>query len=140
MPRDEPKPPRRLAKADFEHLSSFRRQLSRFLRHSSDLCRAHGLTALQYQLLLHLKGAPGRQWATIGELAECLQARHHGTVALIDRCVEAGLVERRPGRGDRRYTEVHLLAKGARLVERVARLHQPELEHLRERFPDRIAE
>lgn len=130
--------PGRLTRADFERLSDFRHRLRRFLRHSTDLCRAHGITALQYQLLLHVKGSPGRQWATVGELAERLQARHHGTVALIDRCVRAGLVERRPGREDRRYIEVHLLARGASLVERLAELHQPELRNLAEVFPEHV--
>jgi len=124
----------RLDKADFERLSHFRYRLRCFLRQSEDLCRAHGLTPLQYQLLLHLKGFPGREWATVGELAERLQAKHHGTVALIDRCQEAGLVERRRGRGDRRCIEIHLLERGAEVVEVVARRHQPELRLLREEF------
>lgn len=124
-----------LAKEDFQRLSNFRYRLRCFLRHSEDLCQTHGLTALQYQLLLHLKGFPDREWATVGELAERLQAKHHGTVALVDRCVDAGLVERRPRSGDRRFIEVHLLEKGARLVERIAQLHQPELRQLRQDFP-----
>lgn len=136
--RNFPEPSGSLAKEDFERLSAFRHQLARFLRHSRELCRAHGLTALQYQLLLHLKGFPGREWATVSELAECLQARHHGTVALVDRCANAGLVERRPGRKDRRYIEVHLLARGATVAERIAELHQPELQQLRKQFPGHI--
>lgn len=124
----------RLEKKDFQRLSHFRYRLRCFLRQSEDLCREHGLTPLQYLLLLHLKGFEGREWATVGELAECLQAKHHGTVALVDRCVDAGLVERRPGREDRRRMEVHLLDKGAKLVERIAELHQPELHLLREEF------
>ncbi|MDN3519259.1 MarR family winged helix-turn-helix transcriptional regulator [Aquisalimonas lutea] len=124
-----------LTAEDFRRLSAFRYQLRCFLRHSTDLCRAHGLTSLQYQLLLHIKGMPDRDWATVGELAERLQAKHHGTVALIDRCAEAGLVERRANDADRRYIQVHLLDEGARLVERIAELHQPELQHLRDELP-----
>ncbi|MFY0991565.1 MarR family winged helix-turn-helix transcriptional regulator [Halomonas sp. C05BenzN] len=123
-----------LTKQDFERLSHFRYRLRCFQRHSEDICREHGLTSLQYQLLLHLRGFARSEWATVGELAERLQAKHHGTVALVGRCEEAGLVERRPGRADRRRMEVHLLEKGARLVERVAALHQPELRHLQEEF------
>ncbi|SCZ53147.1 MarR family winged helix-turn-helix transcriptional regulator [Thiohalomonas denitrificans] len=121
-----------LGKHDFERLSHFRYRLRCFLRQSEDLCREHGLTPLQYQLLLHLKGFSGREWATVGELAERLQAKHHGTVALIDRCQQAGLVERRPGRRDGRKIEIHLLPKGDRVVTEVAQLHQPELRLLQE--------
>nr|WP_299244575.1 MarR family transcriptional regulator [uncultured Halomonas sp.] len=123
-----------LAKTDFERLSHFRYRLRCFLRQSEDMCRASGLTPLQYQLLLHLRGFTGREWATVGELAERLQAKHHGTVALIDRCEEAGLVERRPGQGDRRRIEVHLLEEGARLAELIAEQHQPELHLLQDEF------
>jgi len=123
-----------LDKNDYERLSHFRYRLRRFLRISEDLCQSHGLTPLQYQILLHIKGFPGRDWATVGELAERLQAKHHGVVALVDRCEKAELVERQPGREDRRQVEIHLLPKGEQLVERIAALHQPELGRLREEF------
>lgn len=126
--------PSHLTKHDFVRLSHIRHQLRCFLRVSEDICQKHGLTSLQYQLLLHLKGFAGREWATVGELAERLQAKHHGTVMLVDRCEQLGLVERCPGRDDRRRSEVHLLPKGALLVEQVAREHQPELRHLQEEF------
>lgn len=123
-----------LSKRDFERLSHFRYRLRCFLRYSEDLCSEYGVTSLQYQLLLHLKGFQGREWATVGELAQRLQAKHHGTVALVDRCEKVGLVERKRGRADRRRIEVHLLEKGACLVERIARRHQPELQLLQEEF------
>lgn len=123
-----------LNKQDFERLAHFRYRLRCFLRYSEDLCSEYGVTTLQYQLLLHLKGFQGREWAVVGELAERLQARHHGTVALVNRCEQAGLVERRRGRQDRRQIEVHLLDKGSRLVESIARRHQPELQLLQEEF------
>ena len=121
-----------LSKADYEQLSRFRFQLRSFLRLSEDICRANGLTTLQYQLLLHVMGAPGKEWASISEIAEKLQAKHHGVVALIDRCEKMGLVERRPGKSDRRQVEIHLLKKGRTLLEQLAVLHQPELSLLRE--------
>lgn len=97
-----------LSKQDFQRLSHFRYQLRCFLRQSADICRQHGVTPLQYQMLLHLEGFVGREWASVGELAERLQTKHHGTVALVDRCEQLGLVERRPARRDRRRIEVHL--------------------------------
>lgn len=123
-----------LTKQDFQRLSHFRYQLRCFLRQSEDICRRHGLTPLQYQLLLHLLGFEGREWASVGELAARLQAKHHGTVALIDRCEQLGLVERRPSHEDRRCIEVHLLPRGAELASRIAEQHQPELRHLQEEF------
>ncbi|CAG4885073.1 MarR family transcriptional regulator [Georgfuchsia toluolica] len=123
-----------LGKADFEKLSHFRYRLRCFLRLSEDLCQKHGLTQLQYLLLLHVKGFPGRDWATIGELAEKLQAKHNGTVALVDRCEKAGLVKRIARKEDRRQVAVHLQPKGAQLLESLAALHQPELQLLREEF------
>lgn len=127
-----------LTKRDFQQLSQFRYQLRCFLRHSENICREHGMTSLQYQLLLHLQGFEGQEWATVGQLAERLQAKHHGTVTLIDRCEQLGLVERRPGREDRRQIEVHLLAEGAKRVAQIAERHQPELRQLQEeiRLPD----
>lgn len=122
--------PRPLGKGDYERLSDFRHRLRQFLRASELACRAHGLTALQYQLMLHVVGFPGRSWATIGELAERLQAHHHGVVALVDRCAALALLERRPGRDDGRVVEIHLMAKGERLLARVAAQHRDELHRL----------
>ena len=65
-----------LQKKEFETLSLFRYQLRRFLRFSEDVTHQHGVTHLQYLLMLHLKGYPGREWATVGELSERLQAHH----------------------------------------------------------------
>lgn len=131
-----PSAPRRpLGKADYLRLAHFRHRLRRFLRASESLCRANGATPLQYQLLLQVKGASAqRDWVTIGELAEQLQAKHHGVVALVDRCVEMGLVERRPGKEDRRTVEIHLLAKGEKLLERIAQLHRSEVALLKKAF------
>jgi DNA-binding MarR family transcriptional regulator len=123
-----------LDKRDFERLSQFRHRLRRFLRISEVLCKNHGLTALQYQLLLHVMGFPGRTWATVGELAERLQAQHHGVVALIDRCEKLALLKRQPGRNDQRTVEIHLLPKGEKLLARIAAEHQGELQLLLREF------
>lgn len=114
-------------KEDFEALSAFRYQVRRYLRWSEQLTRRQGVTNLQYLLMLHIKGFPGREWASITELAERLQARHHGVVALVTRCEKLGLVERRASRADGRQVEVHLTRKGSRTVDRLARLHREEL-------------
>jgi DNA-binding MarR family transcriptional regulator len=122
----------------YRALADFRYELRRFLRYSEETTRRHGVTPLQYQMLLQVKGYPGRERATVGELAERLQAKHHGCVALVSRCEEAGFVKRRPSDDDRRAVVVELTAKGERLLERLARLHRNELMAVQGRllFPD----
>jgi DNA-binding MarR family transcriptional regulator len=115
-------------------LSNFRHRLACFVRFSTDASRSAGLTMTQYLLLLHLAGRPGREWAHVGELAECLQASPHGTVALVDRCEALGLVERRPSADDGRSVEVHLTPGGSRMVERIANLHRSALQTFRDVF------
>src|SRR5512139_1512620 len=120
-------PPPTLSKKEFETLSRFRYQLRRFLRFSEEVTHRHGITHLQYQLLLHIRGFPGREWATVSELAERLQSHHHGAVSLVSRCEKLGLVHRQVGRSDRREVEVHLSASGKRLLNTLAAQHRDEL-------------
>jgi len=116
-----------LSKREFETLSQFRYQLRRFLRFSEEATHKFGITHLQYLLLLHIKGYRGREWATIGELAELLQSHHHGVVSLVSRCEKLGLVYRQQGTADRRAVEVHLTPAGDKTVGKLARLHRDEL-------------
>ena len=119
-------------KQHLEALSDFRFRLRSFLRFSEDAARAEGITVLQYQLMLHTQGFPDREWATVSEIAERLQAQPHGVVALVSRCEEAGLVRRKPSSIDRRQVEVHLLAAGRKKLERLAVLHEDQVAHLAE--------
>jgi len=111
-----------LAKSDFAALSEFRYQMRRYEHFSENAVQAEGITPLQYLLLLHIKGFRDREWATIGELAERLQAKQHGVVALVTRCEEAGLVERRSNAEDRRRVEA--------ILTRLARVHRDQLRAL----------
>lgn len=124
----------RLTKKQYEALSEFRYQLRRFLHFSERAAKAEGITPLQYLLMLHVRGFPGRDWATVGELAERLQLQHHGVVALLTRCEENGLVIRRKSEVDRRQVEVHLSELGAQFLERLASLHEAELRSLQGTF------
>ncbi len=123
-----------MTKDEFEALAQFRYDLRRFLRFSEQVTHEHGVTPLHYLLLLQIKGFPGRDWATITELAERLQAKHHGVVSLVTRCESAGLVRRSTSTEDRRRVEVRLTAKGSKLVERLANLHRLELMSFRDVF------
>lgn len=124
------KPTARLQKDDFEALSEFRYQLRRFIRFSEDAAQSEGLTPLQYLLMLHIKGFPGREWASISELAERLQSQHHGVVALVTRCEKAGLVTRTQDDKDKRQVQVRLTDIGEQYLLRLAELHRNELHSL----------
>jgi len=119
-----------LTKTDYESLSEFRHQLRRFLRFSEDAAQSEGLTPLQYQLLLHIKGFPGREWATVSELADRLQTQQHGVVALVTRCQAIGLVTRTPDKTDRRQVQVRLTKSGEKCLARLAERHRVELKSL----------
>lgn len=120
------KPTKRKApsKLDLQAMSAFRYDLRKFLRASEEIANAAGITTLQYQLLLHVRGFPERQWATVGELAERLQAAPNGTAALVSRCESAGLVTRKPDPADRRQVQVHLTAAGEQLLLDLAAKHK----------------
>jgi DNA-binding MarR family transcriptional regulator len=121
---------RKLAKSDFEALSEFRYQLRRFLRFSELAVAKEGLTPQQYLLLLHLKGLPGRETATVGELAKRLQMLPHGALALVNRCEEAGLVTRSEDASDRRQVRISMTPSGEAKLRGLAALHRAELESL----------
>ncbi len=116
-----------MVKHDFEVLANWRYQIRKFLRFSEQVTRKAGITPLQYLMLLNIKGYPGRDWATVGEIAERLQAQHHGVVALVSRCEKQGFVERRRSTEDRRRIEVRLLPKGEEIVARLANAHRVQL-------------
>ncbi len=123
-----------LTKSDFEALSNFRFQLRRFERFSENAVQAQGITPLQYLLLLHIKGYPGRHFATVGELAERLQAQPHGVVALVSRSEARGVVQRRQSARDNRQVEVHLLKEGERVLTLLANMHRTELRSMADVF------
>jgi DNA-binding MarR family transcriptional regulator len=129
-----------LSKTAFEQLSEFRYRMRRFERFSERAARSHGVTPLQYLLLLHIKGYPGREFCNVAELAERLQSQPHGVVALITRCERRGLVSRRPSQRDGREVEVRLLKKGERLLVRLASLHRAELRSIRGFFPSPLGD
>ena len=120
-----------LTKADFEALARFRFGIRRYLRLSEQAVRGHGLTPQQYQLLLALKGFPGREWATLTELADRLQLRHHSVVELVNRAQTQGLVQRVPDPTDARAVRVELTQQGERAMAQLGALHRDELRRVR---------
>lgn len=121
---------KRLSKNEYEALSAFRYALRRFLRFSEEAAEAVGLTPQQHQALLAIKGFPGRDRVTNGELAERLQVRHHSVVGLVNRLEAQGLIIREQGENDRREFYITLTERGAELLERLTAVHQEELRHV----------
>jgi len=117
-----------ISKPQYEDLAAFRFELRRFLRFSEDAASAAGITPQQYQALLAIKGFPGRDHVTVGELAERLQIRHHSAVGLIDRLVLERLVKRdASATEDRRQVHILLSARGERVLADLATTHREEL-------------
>lgn len=120
----------RLSKADFEALARFRFGIRRYLRTSEEMVRAHGVTPQQYQLMLALMGYPGREWATVQELADMIQLRHHSVVELINRAQKQGFVRREPHPSDARAVRVSLTPAGEQKMAALGTLHRDELHRL----------
>lgn len=112
-------------------LAQFRYRLRLFLRFSEQAARSAGVTPQQHQLMLGVAGFTGHGWATISELAECLQERHNAVVALVTRAVAAGLVHKRKDGADRRVVRVELTAHGRQILAGLTRLHRRELARFR---------
>jgi DNA-binding MarR family transcriptional regulator len=128
-------PARRLiTKSQYETLAALRHTLSKFLLFSQEAARTAGLAPQQHQALLAIKGFPGRDYVSIGELAERLHLRHHSAVGLVDRLVQRQLVRRAPSAVDKRRVEVSLTARGEALISRLAAAHWQELQQLGPEF------
>lgn len=121
----------KITKQDYETLAAFRYALRTFLRFSETAAEQVGLSPQQHQALLAIMGFPGRDYVSIGELAERLQVRHHSAVGLADRLEAQGLIERRPPENDRRQVFVALTPRGIDLLEQLAVSHRVELRRLK---------
>lgn len=119
-----------LTQQDFERLLEFRVTLRRFQRWSEDQARAAGLTHVQHQLLVAIKGHRGARPPTIGDLAGYLLLRPHSTVELVDRAEAAGLVERTPDTEDGRVVRVRLTEEGEDILQKLTRAHLDRLHEL----------
>ena len=119
-----------LSKPQYEVLAAFRYALRQFIRFSEGAAHATGVTSQHHQALLAIKGFPGRDRVTVGELAERLQLRHHSTVGLIDRLVAENLVERASSSQDRRQVFVQLAPRGERVLARLSSAHSKQLKRL----------
>jgi DNA-binding MarR family transcriptional regulator len=125
---------------EFERLLAFRVSLRRFQRWSEDQAAAVGLTHVQHQLLVAIKGHPGDIPPSIAELAGYLLLRHHSTVELVNRAEAAGFVQRSSDPVDARVVRVDLTRKGDRLVTELTEAHLAELRNLAAALNDLVTD
>ncbi|MFC5649943.1 MarR family winged helix-turn-helix transcriptional regulator [Paenibacillus solisilvae] len=123
-------PNQSLPKAVYEQLADFRYKLRIFIHFSENAAREVGLTPQQHQLILAVQGYPGRDYATISEVAEKLQITHHACVGLVTRCEKSALVKRRPNPADARSVHIALTDKGIELLGRLSAVHLMQLQNL----------
>jgi DNA-binding MarR family transcriptional regulator len=112
-------------------LAQFRYALRKFLRFSEDAARECGITPQQHQLMLGVQGYTDHGSATISELAEFLQERHHSVVGLVERAEQNGLVLRTQDESDRRVVNVTLTESGQKVLFDLTRMHYEEAKRLR---------
>jgi DNA-binding MarR family transcriptional regulator len=98
-------------------------------RRINDAMSPLGLTAAQADALVVI-GLAGP--LSLKELGELLIAEAGHPSRLVDRLVDAGLVERRPARDDRRRVELSLTRRGRGLQKRIERAREEVLELARE--------
>src|SRR5208283_2741345 len=115
------------SKSQYEILAAFRYALRQFLHFSEAAAQSAGITPQQHQALLAIKGFPGKDRVTVGELAERLQLRHHSAVGLIDRLVAEQLVVRVPSAKDRRQVFIQLSNRGENLLAKLSSAHREQL-------------
>jgi DNA-binding MarR family transcriptional regulator len=103
------------------YVKAAQRELERVM---NEAMRPLGLTAAQADALVVI-GQAGP--LSLKELGDVLIAEAGHPSRLVDRLVEAGLVERRPAGDDRRRVELSLSARGRRLEKRVRTTHEAAL-------------
>jgi DNA-binding MarR family transcriptional regulator len=114
----------------YQTLLQLRTGLRRFLRWSEQQAEAAGVTPAQHQLLLAVRGHPGPEGPSIGDVAAYLFLRHHSAVGLVDRAERAGLVVRRQDPANHSMVRLQLTSKGSQQLEALSELHLEELSHL----------
>ncbi|GLX66514.1 MarR family winged helix-turn-helix transcriptional regulator [Paenibacillus glycanilyticus] len=119
-----------LSKSLYEQLAEFRYKLRIFNHFSENAAREVGLTPQQHQLILAIQGYPGRDYATISEVAEKLRITHHACVGLVTRSEKSDLVKRRPNPDDARSVHIALTDKGIELLGLLSAVHLMQLKNL----------
>ena len=111
-------------------LAELRHSLRQFLRFSEEQALAAGVTPQQHQALLAIKGFPGRDHITVGELAERLQILPHSAVGLANRLVLEKYVRRVPNENDRRQVNLTLTERGEEMLAKLSFAHHEQLRRI----------
>lgn len=134
-----------LTDAEYRDLLAFRTQLRRFNHWSEEQARHRGLTHMQHQLLLAIRGHGDPQGPTIGDVADYLLLRHHSAVELANRVEAGGWAQRVKDGKDGRVVRLQLTDRGATVLEALTELHlaeiarlAPLLEHLVIEVPQQV--
>lgn len=124
------RPTASLRPEDYGTLLAFRTELRRFLRWSEDQAKSVGLTPMQHQLLLAVKGHDGERGPSVGDVADHLLLRQHSALELVERAEAAGLLRRRRDPDDRRVVRLALTARAEADLEALTVAHREELRRL----------
>jgi len=123
---------------DYRRMAQFRYELRCFLKFSEAAAHEAGLTARQHQALLQIRAGP-EAGIPVGELADRMLLRPHSATELVDRLVEAGLVERVRDGADRRQVRVRATPAARALLASLADSHRAELRRLKPMLGELIA-
>lgn len=115
---------------DYLMLASFRAALRKFLRTSEDIAHNLGLTPQRHQAMLAVRGFPGDELPTVGQLAARLHIRHNSAVGLVTRLVNEGYLRREKSKLDQRRMHVRLTPKGQTILDKLTEAHRAELRHI----------
>jgi DNA-binding MarR family transcriptional regulator len=119
-----------LIRRDYEALAGFRHALRQFLAFSEAAANEAGLTPVQHQALLAIKGMPGPGPVGVGDLAAWLGVRPHSAAGLVERLVKQDLVRKSQGETDRRRATLTLTAKAERRLSALSAVHREELRRM----------
>jgi len=117
-----------MTSAEFRALAEFRYQIRIFLNGSGEAARRAGLEPQQYVMLLALRCLPPDREASIRELAERMQLRHHSVVELADRLERRSFLRRERSRTDKRRVLLRLTPRGELVLTRLAKQRFEELQ------------
>jgi len=119
-----------LSQRDYEALAGFRHALRDFLAFSEKAAVSAGLTPVQHQALLAIKGMPGPGPVGVGDLAAWLGVRPHSTAGLVDRLVRQGLLRKTQDEADRRRATLALTVKAEHRLAALSAAHREELRRM----------
>ncbi|HOM60848.1 MAG TPA: MarR family transcriptional regulator [Anaerohalosphaeraceae bacterium] len=103
---------------------------TRIRKWGTDFLQPHGLTDVQFNLLMLLKYQGQQEDLSQARLSEMMLVNRANITGLVDRMEKAGLVHRLGDPADRRAHRIVLTPKGKQTVDRVEPLYAQEIKRL----------